>query len=150
MFVAELEQRSVNVHVRVMMIGHVPLVSSTKFVATGPQLSVAVTLAGAGTWTRHWKDWLVGAPMITGGVVALSVTRGAGSQLSIAVTTGEGTWGRHSKVSSVGTPTRTGGVWSRQMACATGGIRSFNCAVSDAELLVRMKTVLEKKHSVLK
>src|ERR1051325_3941736 len=73
MFVAELKQRSVNVHVRVMMIGHVPLVNSAKLVVTGPQLSVAVTLAGTGTWPRHWRNWLVGTPKITGGVVSLIV-----------------------------------------------------------------------------
>src|SRR5258708_493172 len=71
---ALLPQRSVAVHVRVMIAGQAPLVlavnTTTTFVS---QLSVATTAAGAGTSFKHWTATFVGTPTSCGGVVSFTV-----------------------------------------------------------------------------
>ena len=66
-------QASTAVHVRVMIVGQLPLVTLTKVGVTGPQLSVAVTAGTAATSAKHCTDAFPGNPTSTGGIVSLTV-----------------------------------------------------------------------------
>src|SRR5258705_9902671 len=72
--VVMLLQKSRATHVRVTIAGHSPLVTAEN-VTTGfvSQLSVAVTLAGAGTLARHCTVIASGTPTSAGGIVSSTV-----------------------------------------------------------------------------
>src|SRR6185503_17193019 len=72
--VTALLQKSRPTHVRVMMRGQVPLVTAEKVTTgLGSQLSVAVTVMGAGTLARHWRLAAGGTPTRIGAMVSSTV-----------------------------------------------------------------------------